>query len=56
LSWTDSFTGEVLPNLDLKNTILTYTKDFSRKKYPNLPDFEGKKISNCQIFMISSSR
>ncbi len=27
-----------------------------KKKDPNLPDFEGKKISNYQIFMISSSR
>jgi hypothetical protein len=29
----------VLLNFDLKNTILTYTKDFSN--YPNSPDFDN---------------
>jgi hypothetical protein len=34
---------EFLPNFNLKNKILTYTKDFSWKKDgPNLPDFEEK--------------
>jgi hypothetical protein len=36
---------------DLKNIILTYTKDFSwKKKDPNSPDFLRKKIINRQIF------
>ncbi len=35
-----SFSGEFLPDFDLKNMILTYTKDLSWKNHPNLPDFE----------------
>jgi hypothetical protein len=39
------FRGEILPNFNLKNMILTYTKGFSwKKKGPNFPDFEGIKI------------
>jgi hypothetical protein len=35
-----SFTGEFLPNLDLRNMILTYTKDFSHGKFwPKLANF-----------------
>jgi hypothetical protein len=37
------FIGIFLPNLDLKNRISTYIKDFSwkkkKKENPNLPDF-----------------
>jgi hypothetical protein len=39
-----SFTGEFSRNLGLKNMISSYTKYFSRKKAPNSPDFEGKKL------------
>jgi hypothetical protein len=46
----------VLPTFDLKNMILTYRKDFSRKNGPNLPDFKAKKIQKHQKYMISSSR
>jgi hypothetical protein len=52
----DSIIDKVLPNFDLKNMILTYKKDFSRKNGPNLPDFKGKKIQKHQKYMISSSR
>jgi hypothetical protein len=37
---SDFFTGELSPDFDLKNIILTYTKGFSWKKWPNSPDFE----------------
>jgi hypothetical protein len=38
------FWGENLPNFNLKNIILTYTKDLPWKKNdPNLSDFEKKK-------------
>jgi hypothetical protein len=33
-----------------------FQRIFHEKKDPKLPDFEGKKIPNCLIFMISSSR
>jgi len=48
------FTGELSPDFDLKNIILTYTKDFSWKKMaqirqiskikkiPKSPDFNNK--------------
>ncbi len=52
----DSIIAKVLPNFDLKNMILTYIKDFSRKNGPNLPDFRGNKIQKHQKCMISSSR
>jgi hypothetical protein len=45
---TVSFTGEFLPNLDLRNTISTYTKDFSHGNFwPKLANF--CQISNFQI-------
>jgi hypothetical protein len=41
LPWRQCFfTGKFLPNFDLKNINLTYTKDFHGKFDPNLPDFE----------------
>lgn len=47
-----------LPNFHLKNRILTYAKDFPDLK--NVPKFaifwREKKIPNCHIFMLSSSR
>jgi len=46
--------GGITPNFDLKNVISTYTKEFYLKKNgPNSSNFEGKKIPNRQIFMIS---
>jgi hypothetical protein len=48
-----SLTGKLLPNFNLKNMILPYTKDFSlKKKDPNLPDFELLFIyfPNCQEY------
>jgi hypothetical protein len=51
------FGGEILPNVELKNMISTYTKYLSWKKKhnPNSSNFEEKnfKLPN---FMISSSR
>jgi hypothetical protein len=47
--------GEISPDFNLKNMISSCTKDFHGKIGLNLPDFEEKK-SNCEIFMISSSR
>jgi hypothetical protein len=49
-----SFTGEFLPNFNLKNMISTYAK--VEKNGPNLSDFEEKKIQISRIFMIGSSR
>jgi hypothetical protein len=45
--------GENLPNFNLKNMILTYTKDLPWKKNdPNLSDFENKnkKVSKLPDF------
>jgi hypothetical protein len=35
------FAGEILPNLDLKNTISTYTLDFLWTNWLKLSDFNG---------------
>ncbi len=47
-----SFTGEFLPNFNLKNTISTYAKDFfsHEEKSPNFSDFKEKKNPNFQNF------
>jgi hypothetical protein len=47
-----SFIDEFSWNFNLKNMILTYTKDFSWKMGPNSIDFKRKKKFNCQIFII----
>jgi hypothetical protein len=44
-------------NFDLKKYDFDLYKGFSMKKIgPNSPDFEKKRFSDCQIFIISSSR
>jgi hypothetical protein len=44
-----SFTSKFLPNFDLKNTILTYTQDFSCKKNPNSPGFDDLFLFPSQV-------
>jgi hypothetical protein len=41
-----SFNGDFSPNFDLKNKILTYTKNklMGKENGPNSPDFELKKF------------
>jgi len=51
-----SLIGEFPSHFDLKNMILTNTKDFSPKKWPNFARFQRKKVPNLQILMFSSSR
>jgi hypothetical protein len=36
------FWGKISPNLDLKNMILSYVKDFPCKKWPKLARFRKK--------------
>jgi hypothetical protein len=45
------FIVEFLPNLDLKNTVSPYTKDFSWEKRggPNTPDFKLKKFQITRV-------
>jgi hypothetical protein len=47
------FWDEISPKFDLKNLILTYTKDFSGKKWPKFARFQRIINPNCQILMIS---
>jgi hypothetical protein len=42
-------TGEFSPNLDLKNMISTYIKDFHGKNGPNSPDFEFLKLQIARV-------
>jgi hypothetical protein len=41
--------GLFLANFELKYLISTFTGDFMKKKDPNLPDFEKKKIQMARI-------
>jgi hypothetical protein len=47
--------GEILQNFGLKDLIPIHSI-FHGKNGTNLPNFKEKKMPNCQIFMISSSR
>jgi hypothetical protein len=49
-----SLIGEFPSHFDLKNMILTNTKDFSWKKWPKFARFQRKKVPNLQILMFSS--
>ncbi len=40
---SDFFTGELSPDFDLKNIILTYTKGFSWKKWSKFARFRNSK-------------
>jgi hypothetical protein len=42
-SLSDFCTGELSPDFDLKNIILTYTKHFSWKKWPKFTRFRNSK-------------
>jgi hypothetical protein len=50
------FFGEISPNFDLKNMILSYTNEFPWKKMAQIRQISKKKIPNHQISMISSGR
>jgi hypothetical protein len=50
------FIGDFLQKFDLKNVILTNTKDFSWEKLSKFAKFRKEKNWNHQIFTISSSR
>ncbi len=43
------FTGEFLPNFDLKNMISTYTKDLLWEKWPKFARFQIKKLQIARI-------
>jgi len=38
--------GEILPNLELKNIISTYTKNFPEKNWPKFARFPKRKFPN----------
>jgi hypothetical protein len=56
-SLSDFFTGKLSPDFDLKNIILTYTTDFSWKKWPKFARFRKYFFFQIpQILIISSIR
>jgi hypothetical protein len=50
------YLDEISPNFNLEKMISTYTRDFPWKKWPKFASFPKKRIPDCQIFMLSSSR
>jgi hypothetical protein len=50
-----SFTGEFLPNYELKNMLSTNAKDFSWEKMAQICQILKNCFSNRQTFMISYS-
>ncbi len=49
-------TGKLLPNFDLKNMILIYTKVFFMGKMAQIQKISSLKILNCQCPMLTSRR
>ncbi len=49
------FLDEISPKFDLRNLILTYTKDFSCKKWPKFARFQRIINPNRQILIIISN-